>query len=89
MNLSRPQRDLYRQALRNLRKYFPGRVYRLPVIGKGNEIAFALQPLVGSGSLKALRRRADALREDLGLEFRDFLDRMHRHNPSLLARLLT
>ncbi len=85
VNLSRPQRDLYRQALRNLRKCFPGRVYRLPVIEKGNEIAFALQTRVEPGSLKALRRRAEALQEHLGLEFRDFLDRMHRHNPSLLT----
>ena len=89
INLSRPQRDLYRQALRNLRRCFPKRVYRLPVIGKGNEIAFALQPRIKPDSLKALRKRAEALQAQLGLEFRDFLERMHRHNPSLLSRLLT
>ena len=88
MNLSRPQRDLYRQGLRNLRKCFPERVYRLPVIAKGNEIALALQPGVEPGSLRELRARAEALQESLGLEFRDFLERMRRHNPSLLDRLL-
>lgn len=82
-NLSRPQRDLYRQALRNLRRCFPGQVYRLPVIEKGNEIAFALQPRVEPESIKALQSRAETLKQRLGLDFQDYLARMQRHNPSL------
>ena len=89
VNLSRPERALYRQALRNLRRCFPGCVYRLPVIEKGNEIAFALGPGVEPESLKALQRRAEFLRQRLGLDFRDYLSRIRRHNPSLLERLLT
>ena len=89
LNLSRPQRDLYRQALRNLRRCFPRRLYRLPVIDKGNEIAFALQTGRKKTSAKALRRRAESLEEELGLDFQDYLARMRRHNPTLLESLLT
>ncbi len=88
LNLSRPQRDLYRQALRNLRRCFPRRLYRLPVIDKGNEIAFAVQTRYEARSAKAIRSRAETLGEQLGLDFRDFLARMRRHNPSLLESLL-
>ncbi len=88
LNLSRPQRDLYRQALRNLRRCFPGRLYRLPVIDKGNEIAFAVKTRVQARSAKAIRSRAHTLSEQLGLDFRDYLAHMRRHNPSLLGSLL-
>ncbi len=87
VNLSRGERTLYRQALRNLRTCFPRRLFRLPVIDKGNEIAFALHPQMGLETSRSLRRRAQDLQDRLGLDFLDYLARMRQYNPSMLERL--
>lgn len=88
MNLSRPQRALYRETLRNLRRGFPRRVLRLPVMDKGNEVALACRHPHRLGSLKTLKGRASDLEARLGLDFPDMLRRLQRDNASLLDRLL-
>ena len=88
MNLSRPQRTLYRETLRNLRRSLPRRVLRLPVMEKGNEVALACRHPLRLDSLKTLKGRASDLEARLGLDFPDMLRRLQRHNTPLLDRLL-
>ncbi len=89
VNLSRPQRILYRESLRSLRRVFPRGVLRLPVVEKGNEVALGFRHPTRARCLRRLQDRASALENRLGIDFPDILQRLRRHNASLLDSLLS
>jgi spermidine synthase len=87
VNLSRQDAALHARALAALGSVFPGRLLRLPVLDKGNEVALGL---AGAGPLprrRQLARRAEALEVRLGVEARAFTRVMRRGNGGLLGRL--
>jgi spermidine synthase len=84
VNLARPQRVLYAEALTALRRTFPRAVLRLPVYQKGNEVALAL-PRPPQADWARLVERAVELETALGLPFPRFLHTLRRDNAVLRA----
>lgn len=89
INLSRNEPADHRASLRLLREGFARRVLRLPVPGKGNDIALALapgwEPRAAPGTLQ---QRAADLQERTGVEFTGFLNILRRDSHQALRHLL-
>ncbi len=88
LNLWSTNTPLFAQIHFNLQQVFGDKLLLLPVRGRGNVIALALNDAVPLPTFKELKARTWVLQERYDLEFPIFIKDLKRHNPQNFSRVV-